>query len=517
MNPIQSSEHYDSLDSAKTTAPARGPAELQTVSSAASGQHLAEFESGTRRKLAPGYEFLGELGRGGMGVVYRARQLSAKRDVALKMILSGDHAAGAELDRFRAEAEAVANLQHPNIIAVFDVGEHEGRPYFSMEYCPGGTLASLARQQPLPVAEAAAMVLKLARAIAAAHAQGIVHRDLKPTNVLLGADGEPKISDFGLSKRLDADQPAGGPTLSGQVLGTPSYMAPEQAFGYSKHVGPPADVYALGAILYELLVGRPPFRGPSAVDTILLVVSEDAEPVRRIRPEVPRDLEAICMKCLERAPTRRYPSALELAADLARYLEGEPVSVGQSGLVGLMTGALDRVQLKTQFASFANLLLAAAPLMFLTEVIITLIVWLDWPSILLVTTQISRAAIFLVLVGYFRNWRWLPSGGHERPLWMLLGGYLLSCIVLGVTERIARGLDASFELEIYLPLASFTALLFFALAPNHWGYCAVIGLGFLATAFLMALNLWFAPLWFGAAWGVALVVIGVKLRQLAQA
>jgi hypothetical protein len=266
----------------------------------------------------PGYEVLGELGRGGMGVVYQARHLQLNRLVALKMILAGSHAGPEELARFRTEAEAVARLQHPNIVQIYEVGEHEGRPYFSLEFCPGGSLDKELAGTPLQPREAAALAERLTRAVAAAHKKGIVHRDLKPANVLLAENGVPKITDFGLAKRLDG----AGQTASGAILGTPSYMAPEQAEG-KRAVGPAADVYALGAILYELLTGRPPFRAATALDTLLQVVGGEPVPVRQLQPKVPRDLETICHKCLQKEPSKRYGSAADLAEDLRRFRAGE--------------------------------------------------------------------------------------------------------------------------------------------------------------------------------------------------
>jgi WD40 repeat protein len=268
----------------------------------------------------PGYEILGELGRGGFGVVYQARQVQLNRVVALKMILSGGHAGPEELARFRTEAEAIARLQHPNIVQIYEVGEHEGRPYFSLEFCPSGSLDRELKGTPLQPREAAALAERLARAVAAAHAKGIVHRDLKPANVLLAENGVPKISDFGLAKRLDA----AGQTATGVVMGTPSYMAPEQAEG-KKTVGPPADVYALGALLYEFLTGRPPFRAATNFDTLLQVVGAEPVPVRQLQPKVPWDLETICHKCLEKEPPKRYGSAADLAEDLRRFRAGEPI------------------------------------------------------------------------------------------------------------------------------------------------------------------------------------------------
>jgi WD40 repeat protein/predicted Ser/Thr protein kinase len=276
----------------------------------------------------PGYELLEELGRGGMGVVYKARHLKLDRPVALKMLAAGRYAGPKELDRFRTEAEAVARLQHPNIVQVYEVGEADRRPYFAMEFVDGGNLDKKLAGTPLPPAEAARLAETLARAMHYAHERGIVHRDLKPANVLLAADGTPKVTDFGLAKRLDG---GAGVTASGAIVGTPSYMAPEQARGKGKEVGPAADVYALGAILYELLTGRPPFKAETPLDTLTQVLAEEPVPPRRLLPKVPRDLETICLKCLAKAPAKRYASAGDLAEDLRRYQVGEAVAARAVG------------------------------------------------------------------------------------------------------------------------------------------------------------------------------------------
>jgi tetratricopeptide (TPR) repeat protein/tRNA A-37 threonylcarbamoyl transferase component Bud32 len=274
------------------------------------------------RPAIPGYEILGELGRGGMGVVYRARQLRLNRVVALKMILAGDHAAPEAAVRFLGEAEAVARLHHPNVVQVHALGDHEGNPYFEMEYVPGGSLADRLDGTPRPPRESARLIETLARAIHEVHRLGIVHRDLKPANVLLAADGIPKVADFGLAKWLDVES---GLTRTDHILGSPSYMAPEQAGGGVGPVGPAADVYALGAILYELLTGRPPFRAATALETLEQVKSVEPVAPGRLRPGLPRDLETICLKCLRKEPARRYESASELAEDLRRFGTREPI------------------------------------------------------------------------------------------------------------------------------------------------------------------------------------------------
>jgi len=269
-----------------------------------------------------GYETLGVLGRGGMGVVYKARQVALNRLVALKMILAGSYADAAEVARFKSEAEAVARLQHPHIVQIYEIGEAEGKPFFSLEFVEGGSLADKLDGTPLPSRQAAQLVGTLARAMHFAHERGIVHRDLKPANVLLTTAGEPKVTDFGLAKQLDSEK---GQTQSGAIVGTPSYMAPEQAAGKSKEIGPAADGYALGAILYELLTGRPPFKAETPLDTVLQVIRQEPVPPSRLQPRVPRDLETICLRCLEKQPGKRYASALQLAEELGRFLNNEPI------------------------------------------------------------------------------------------------------------------------------------------------------------------------------------------------
>jgi tetratricopeptide (TPR) repeat protein len=303
----------------------------------------------------PDYEVIAKLGGGGMGVVYLARQRSLNRPVALKLIAAralGDRSAVA---RFRLEAEAVANLQGPNIVAIYEVGEANGRPYMALEYCPGGSLAEALGGVPQPPRVAAELAEALARAVALAHARGVVHRDLKPGNVLIAGDRPPspreansndptllaapappplsaaslRVSDFGLARRLEQDS---GLTRTGAVVGTPSYMAPEQAEG--RKVGRPADVWALGAILYEMLTGRPPFRGSTTLETLDWVRTREPVPVRAVNPACPRDLETVALKCLEKRPERRYASAADLADDLRRYLDGRPIVARPVGPLG---------------------------------------------------------------------------------------------------------------------------------------------------------------------------------------
>jgi serine/threonine protein kinase/tetratricopeptide (TPR) repeat protein len=312
-----------------------------------SGARSFRVPSGLENVTVPGYEILAELGRGGMGVVYKARDRRLQRLVALKMVLAGSHVGAIGLARFRAEAEAVAKLTHANIVQIYETGEHEGRPFFSLEFVEGGSLEQRMAESPTSPGAAALLIETLARAMQVAHERGIVHRDLKPANILMAKLGNqssivrsrqsdsqslppdhwsrttvPKIADFGLAKQVDDDS---SQTKSGTILGTPSYMAPEQAEGKTREIGPAVDIYALGTILYELLVGRPPFRAGNPIDTIRQVVEQEPVPPRHLEPRVPLDLETICLKCLEKSPARRFPTAAELGDDLRRFIDGLPV------------------------------------------------------------------------------------------------------------------------------------------------------------------------------------------------
>ena len=279
----------------------------------------------------PGYTVLEELGRGGMGVVFKATAEQLNRFVALKMILSGDLASPEAGARFLKEAEAVARLQHPQVVQIFRIGDYNGRPYLEMEYIDGGSLADRLDGRPWRPAEAAQLVESLAMAVHHAHLRQIVHRDLKPANILLTADGIPKVTDFGLAKSLGADIDL---TRTDSIIGSPSYMAPEQAGGTAHRIGPATDIYSLGAILYELITGRPPFRAATVLDTLEQVRSATPPALSRIRPGLPIDIETIVLKCLEKDPARRYPSAAVLAADLRRFCVGEPIWARRVGMIG---------------------------------------------------------------------------------------------------------------------------------------------------------------------------------------
>jgi hypothetical protein len=390
-----------------------------------------------------------------MGVVYQARQVKLNRVVALKMILAGAHASQADLARFRGEAEAIARMRHPNIVQIYEVGEHNGLPFFSLEYCSGG---GLDRRLPGSLAprQAAELVKTLATAVHAAHQAGIVHRDLKPANVLV-ADGTPKITDFGLAKKLEGGDAL---TQSGAVMGTPSYMAPEQAGGQSSRVTTLVDVYALGAILYECLTGRPPFRAASAIDTILQVLGREPEPPSALRPGVDRDLELICLKCLAKEPAQRYASADALAADLERWLEGTPVSVRAPTLVMLF-----RLWLRHNFGAAGW----TVPIGLTCGLLLAAVVWLG--------------AIQRGLGPDARVWRRffparplpLPATPLATPNWLLLSLNLAALIALAAmgfaAVRLVRPKNRSAEVATGIMTGLITAVAAFVFGTGWWGVC----------------------------------------------
>src|SRR5436190_5747203 len=300
------------------------------------------------------YELLGEIGRGGQGVVFRARQKSLHRIVALKVIGLGQWATKAHLKRFRLEAEAAASLDHPCIVPIYEVGERDGQCYFSMKFIEGGQLDEVVKQTPISIRRAVELIAKVARTVNYAHEHGILHRDIKPGNILLDAKGEPQLTDFGLARLVESESTV---TRTVEVMGTPSYMAPEQAAGETTKLGTATDVYGLGAVLYQLLTGHPPFAGGTTYETIKLLLDTEPRQPRLLNPKIDRDLSTICLKCLEKDPQRRYSSALALAEDLERWLKHEPIRARRTGV---FTHARKWVRRNPSIAVMAAMLLVLA-------------------------------------------------------------------------------------------------------------------------------------------------------------
>lgn len=469
----------------------------------------------------PGYEIVNELGRGGMGVVYRARHRQLNRDVALKMIIAGPHASDNDLARFRAEAEAAARLQHSGIVQIYEIGDHNGLPFLALELCPGGSLAELLAGTPLPCKQAAHIVKQVARAVHVAHHEQIIHRDLKPANVLLGSAGEVKISDFGLAKRLDKSS---GNTASGAVMGTPSYMAPEQAAGNSKQIGPVTDVYALGAILYECLTGRPPFRAATAMDTLMQVMSDDPVPPRLLNPKVDADLETICLKCLEKQPASRYASAEEVAVELERYLSGESITARSFNVLDRLARVLDRSQHDASLHAWSSILFILAGIILVGHLLVFTFAQFGLSEQVLTAARFGQFLLLGMLFLLNRRNQLFPRTSAERELWTIWIGYMLGygsiCLTVHMlvsAEILAHGPNAPRQWENLLlyPISSVLAgMAFFIMGSNYWGRCYAIGVAFMIMAVVNTYSLNWAPLQFGLLWGVALMCLGWHLRHL---
>jgi predicted Ser/Thr protein kinase len=466
-----------------------------------------------------------ELARGGMGVVYKARQRGLNRLVALKMILAGDLAAEDDLQRFRTEAEAAARLRHPNIVAVHEVGAVNGQPFFSMEFIEGRSLAQLLIEGPVPGRIAAGYVRQIARAVHYAHKQGILHRDLKPSNIMLDHDGEPFVTDFGLAKRLNAGDSA--LTRTGAIVGTPSYMAPEQAAGKVKELGPATDVYGLGAVLYELLTGRPPFRSDTPLDTLMHVLEREPVPPRLLNPKIDQDLETICLKCLEKEPHRRYASAEDLAADLQRFLDGESILARSYNVLARLTRALNKPSHReADLRVWASLLLLFSGIFLVGHLLTFALIQTDQPRGLILLSRASSLLLGGAALWFCRRRHPLPANAAERQVWLIWLGALAAYGTSSLVSRLligggvlAAGPEAPpcWQHVVAYPFSAIVSgLAFFVMGGNYGGRYYGFSLGFLALALLLPLWLVWAPVAYGLWWALCLAIIARHLRRLSR-
>ncbi len=458
------------------------------------------------------FTLMGELGRGGMGVVYRAQQKSLNRVVALKMIREAHLASTDDGARFRAEAEAAARLHHPNIVTVYEVGTHEGQAYFCMEYVPGPTLAQrIHAEGPLPNREAARIVAVIAQAVQHAHEQGVLHRDLKPSNILLSVESgtdstsgmpNPKVTDFGLAKQFDSVESL---TRTGAVVGTPSYMSPEQA-GSRKDLTPASDVYSLGAILYELLTGRPPFQTSHPLDTLLLVLEQDPIPPRDLNPSVDRDLELICLKCLQKPPELRYPSAGALAKDLEAYSLGDRLSVAAGSLSSFVSRLLRETHHAAVLENWGLLWMWHSAAIFVLCIVTQVMAWSHIDSHLYYLAfwgagLLTWGTIF---------WRLRRRGGPvlfvERQIAHAWAGGTSASVGLFLIE-VVQGLPS---LTLAPVLAVIAAMVFFFKAGTLSGRFYIWVAAYLATAVGMAALPQVGHLMFGVVSALSFFLPGLK-------
>jgi hypothetical protein len=460
-----------------------------------------------------GFEILEVLGHGGMGVVYKARQLGLNRLVALKMVLAGANASPQELARFRAEAEAVAQLQHPSILHIYEIGEQNGCPFLALEYVGGGSLAEHLDGTPVGPRQAAELILALARAVHHAHEKGIVHRDLKPANVLLQPDGTPKIADFGLAKRrVESNQ---AQTQTGTILGSPSYMSPEQAAGRNDEIGPPTDVYALGVILYELLTGRPPFKGTTLLETIDQVREHDPVPPRFLQPKTPRDLETICLKCLEKQPRRRYGAAADLASDLRAFLHDEPINAQSLTVLDQVARSISHHSFDDRFRGFANQLLLFSPVPLVVH-LLAYFVFRNQPyyplAMVLTTGSLVLTLLPVVIVMSARTLKDWPTWQRRHFITMRAANWFGLLLALGIV-LVSVPLDSPYVLLVYPLWATISAMCFMAHATEV-GMYFLVGAFLCLAAIIMAITPTWAPLEVAVFITINAIGQGIYLRRL---
>ncbi len=461
------------------------------------------------------YELLEELGRGGMGVVFKARDVKLNRYVAVKMILPGAMPDETDLERFQTEASAAACLKHPNVVAVHAVGQENGRWYYCMDLIEGPSLAKRLSSGPLPGRTAARYMVGVARGIDHAHRHGVLHRDLKPANILLDADDQPHVADFGLAKQMTRDRH--GCTRTGAILGTPGYMAPEQASG-AKEIGPACDVYGLGALLYELLTGRPPFQAETPLDTLMQVLERDPAPPRLLNHKVDRDLETICLKCLQKDPGRRYPSAAMVADDLERYLNGESIRARTFSMIDRIAWTLEHSQYDVQFGVYGTMLYWFAAIVMTTQIAKHVLMAAGQAVVWVAVCQgVQFALIFAVFCLYRGRGKGIaPTTTAERQLWSVWIAYIAGSVLIAVATWQLFTVEQVYRMVEYPFFAVTAGMAFFFLGSSYWGWCYAFGLAFFAVSVVMLFDTRWAVLEFGAIWTACLVILGARLRWLAK-
>ena len=453
------------------------------------------------------YEIIREIARGGMGVVFFARQISLNRFVALKMIPSNRLATETELQRFHVEAEAVALLDHAHIVPIYEIGEHEGQHYLSMRLIDGGNVADAIPRYVEDPRAAARLLSTVARAVHFAHQHGILHRDLKPANILLDRSGQPHVSDFGLAKRIEAECKL---TQSGVILGTPSYMAPEQAAGRNKHLTTAADVYGLGAILYELITGRPPFRGDSVIDILLQVVEQEPERPRSLKPGIDRDLESICLKCLEKDPERRYNTADGLAEDLDAYLCGEPVLAEVSSTGRLMRMLLRETRHTEVMALWGRVWMWHALQVFVLFLASNVLIWSGTRRAAPYVALWVIGLLSLIVPAWYYRFRDGPAlTPIERQLGQVWGMFAASCFLTGVIV-VLMGLEVTRLLPLVVLQCGLAAG---CMAAILGGSFYVLAAACAALALVLAVEQTFGPSIFGVVFGIGLFVPGWRFSR----
>jgi serine/threonine-protein kinase len=457
----------------------------------------------------PGYKVLARIGKGGMGVVYKALHLKLDLLVALKMSLDGEMASADEVERFKTDARALAQLNHPNIVTICDVGEHAGRHYFAMKLFPDGSLADQVARSPLPSRRAAEIVAKVARAIHYAHQQNIIHRDLKPANILLDKAGQPHVADFGLAKRLDAEATR---TRTGAVVGTPGYLSPEQAAGRDNEPTPAMDVYGLGAVLYALLTGRPPFQAESLLETLIQTQDQDRRPVppRSLNPNIHEDLETVCLKCLEKGPGKRYATAEEVADELGLYLCGKRPKARPPSWVRGFRDEIEKRQEVLDPLSWSYVALLGAAVTFCVHTATFWITQPGGPTFLFGPCMCLNAVLTALIYWYYLLRRRQPLRPEERQILAIVGYVYATGLALFAT---AFPYDRENILAMYPALALLCGFYHFVIARLYWGPFYQVGLAYCLLAFVMKLKPEWAPLEYAVLNGGHSLATGLVLRR----